>query len=111
MDMTLEQYPALQVANSVIKRIAYCRIVLYNTDDCQAAQYLAIYETHSCPNLPTLSYLHFFRLAAASSLYLARGAYSLFSSNPINDYNVPSDRFDRAVAPHVQYYTPNVDGV
>jgi hypothetical protein len=82
----------------------------YNTDDCQAAQYPAIYETHSCPNLPTLSYLHFFRLAAASSLYLARGAYSLFSSNPINYYNVPSDRSDRAVAPHVQYYTPNVDG-
>jgi hypothetical protein len=90
----------------VIKRIDYCRIVIYNTDDCQAEQYPAIYEMHSCLNLSTLSYLHFPRPAAASSLYPARGAYSLFSSDPINYCNVPSDRSDRAVAPHVglQYY-------
>jgi hypothetical protein len=110
MDMTLEQYSALQVATSVKKSALLTAALYYNADACQAAQYPAIYETHSCPSLPTLSYLHIFQTGCCViSLYLARRAYSLFSSNLINYYNVRSGRSDRAVAPHVQYYTPNVD--
>lgn len=64
-------------------------------------------EKHSCPNFPTLSYLNFLRLVAASSLHSTRGAHGLFSSDPTN---VPSDPSERVVAPYVQYCPTKVGG-